>query len=577
MTHALDIIAADHNLIEPLPGRTSTRRHWMALLAIVLFAAGFRGLLLDRPFSHNPEGVGCFYGQLARNYLRYPIRQTKGLPVMTIGRVEGVRPTFYAHHPPLVPLLIAGSYALFGQGDWQTRLPTACFTVGCVALLYWLLARRRRPRAGIFAAALFAAAPITLFYGGQPDVVGTQLNFFILLSIAAYTHFLARPGVRRLVLLCLAFLPAALTDWPAFFLVPVLLGHFLWTCRVRARTAEPLPQDGATEAGRQERSWRPVLLMLIFCVVATVYFAGAYLHIVFGADQPFDWIIKEVQRRSNAGEGDRGAVTAAMWLAGIWRHNLARHTIILLLLGFSWLVVFGFRRGVNPATTIVRLALAWAALHILVGRQGVYVHDWWWWPLTPGLALAAGLLVDELTDAVSIERRRTVSAALAVLYVAFATWTSATILPRYFSDRYTRGGVSFSTREFGEAIRLAAPNNRNAPVLIAYNDTYDLPLWYYGDRPLRFNVWDPYTLEQTIHATANTLPFGYEQADWPVSPAGFVFPREFIPSAAGFVDYLRAHYPRRETRRFLIFDLAHPLVGTTRPSTSPGALDQGIP
>jgi hypothetical protein len=124
---------------------------------------------------------------------------------------------------------------------------------------------------------------------------------------------------------------------------------------------------------------------------------------------------------------------------------------------------------------------------------------------------------------------------------------------------------------------MASPGDRNAPVLIAYNDTYDLPLWYYGDRPLRFNVWDPYTLEQTIHAKANMLPFGYEQADWPVSPAGFVFPKEFIPSAAGFVDYLRAHYPQRQTRRFLIFDLAHPMAGATRPSTKPGAVGQGVP
>jgi hypothetical protein len=422
--------------------------------------------------------------------------------------------------------------------------------------------------------------PITLFYGGQPDVVGTQLVFFILLSVAAYTRFHARPGVRRLLLLCAAFLPAALTDWPAFFLIPVLLAHFLWTRGVRVMEVLPEGMEAtqATQTSRlRDRRWWPLLLMLIFCTVATLYFAAAYLHIVFGADMPFDWIIKEVQRRSNAGQGDRGVVTAAMWLAGIWRHNLARHTIVVLLLAFAWLVVFGFRRGVNPAATLVRLLLGWAGLHILIGRQGVYVHDWWWWPLTPGLALMAGLLIDELTGGAAIERRRRVGAARVVLYVGFSAWTCATSLRRYFSDRYTRGGVSFSTTEFGQAIRMASPGDRNAPVLIAYNDTYDLPLWYYGDRPLRFNVWDPYTLEQTIHAKANTLPFGYEQADWPVSPAGFVFPKEFIPSAAGFVDYLRAHYPQRETRRFLIFDLAHPMVGTTRPSTSSGIAGHGIP
>lgn len=533
----------------PSPLSDSSPSRWRrlaALVAVLLFAASFRAVLIDRPFSHNPEGVGAFYGQLARNYLRYPLSETHGVPVMTIGRIDGVAPTFYGHHPPLLPLMIAGIYSLFGTGEWQTRLVTSLFTVGCVALLYGMLTARGRPRAGLFAAAIFAAMPITLFYGGQPDVVGTPLIFFILLTIAAYTRFHDRPTVGRLILLCLAFIPAGFIDWPAYYAIPILLGHFLFTRR-RA--------DGE----RTANDLRSIVLMVLFCALGTTCFAAAYLHIVLGAHMPWDWIVKEVQRRSDAGEGDRGVVTLSMWLAGVWRHNLGRHTFIVLAAAFAWLIAFAFRRGNHPAATTVRLVLAWAALHILIGRQGVYVHDWWWWPLTPGLAMAAGLLIDALTSAPAMPRAtpRQVHIALATAYIAFAAWTSATILPRYFEARYTRGGVDFTTVDFGEAIRVASPHDRNAPVLIAYNDTYDLPLWYYGDRPLRFDVWDSYTLAKTLADRTNTLPFGYTQPNWPTPPVGFVFPKQFIKSAPDFVADLRKRYPELQTPHFLIFDLEH--------------------
>ncbi len=547
MSQASDLTATANPPNLPLSDSSPSRwRRLAALVAVLLFAASFRAVLLDRPFSHNPEGVGSFYGQLARNYLRYPFSDTKGLPIMTIGREAGVAPTYYAHHPPLLPLLIAGAYALFGMGDWQTRLVTGLFTVGCVALIYAMLAARGRPRAGLFAAALFAAMPITLFYGGQPDVVGTPLVFFILLTIAAYTRFHALPTVGRLVLLCLAFIPAGFMDWPAYFIVPILLTHFLFT---RRRAC----------GDRSANDARSIVLMLLFCVLATGCFAAAYLHIVWGAHMPFDWIVKEVRRRSNAGEGDRGAVTLSMWLVAVWHHNLARHTFIVLAAALAWLITFAFRRGNHPATTTVRLILAWAALHILIGRQGVYVHDWWWWPLTPGLAMAAGLLIDAVTSAPAMPRAtaRQINIALATAYIAFSIWTSTTILPRYFEARYTRGGVDFTTTDFGEAIRVASPHDRNAPVLIAYNDTYDLPLWYYGDRPLRFDVWDSYTLGKTLADRTNTLPFGYTQTNWSTPPAGFVYPKQFIESAPEFVAYLRKHYPEVQTPHFLIFDLAH--------------------
>jgi hypothetical protein len=124
---------------------------------------------------------------------------------------------------------MAGTYAIFGQGEWQTRLPTALFTLACSAMLFILLRNRGRTRAGLIAAALFAAMPITIYFGGHPDVINPQLIFFVLLTLAAYQAFHAEQTVKRLLMLCGAFALAGLTDWPAFFLAPVVCLHFAAT------------------------------------------------------------------------------------------------------------------------------------------------------------------------------------------------------------------------------------------------------------------------------------------------------------------------------------------------------------
>src|SRR5438552_17715452 len=100
------------------------------LSMVMLVAIGTRCLTIDRPFHRDPEGCGCFYGTLARNYLRYGITRYFAVPIQSIGVTPG-EPVFYPNHPPLLPLLIASVYRVCGWNawdgsvppGWQTRLP----------------------------------------------------------------------------------------------------------------------------------------------------------------------------------------------------------------------------------------------------------------------------------------------------------------------------------------------------------------------------------------------------------------------------------------------------------------------
>ncbi|MGH7213191.1 MAG: ArnT family glycosyltransferase [Tepidisphaeraceae bacterium] len=547
--------------------------HLIGLAVILLYALGVRAVLLDQPFSRNAEGVGAFYGQLARNYLRHSFVETRGVPVQSVGTLPGARLTYYHHHPPLVPLVVAGSYALLGDGEWQTRLPAAIFTLACVVAVYWLLAAHGRPRAGLIAAALFASVPMTVFYGGHPDVINTQLVFFILLAVAAYRRLHESPTIGRVVLLCLAFAPAAWTDWPAFYIVPVVCAHWALTHRPRA--------------------W---VWIVPFGLWSVLMFALVYGHIAVVVDN-WTWMSAPLEKRTDATHSDRGsAITLVSWLEGVHDHNAGEHTLPVVLLGLVWLITFGWRvRRTDPAATPVRLLLAFAGLHVVVGRQSVVVHPWWWWLLTPGLVMAAGLLLDAVAQAVSRptmvggkdasatgrileeevletaspqQRARVaffhpagVNIALVLLLVAFATWTTAATLPRFLDPALTQGGMNYTEQEIGQAIRLASGGDPNGAVVLAYNDSYDLPLWYYGDRPLKLAVWDEVTLMNRSADGHADLPFWFRQ-DHPPAAVGVVIPKAFADTVPGYIAFLRDRYPMVESEKFLIFDLRSRRDGT---------------
>ena len=139
--------------------RFGVSRHTLILALVLLYTAGFRLVVLDRPFGYDAEGASASeVGIWARNYLRFDWTQTRGIPILTVGQLSTAPIVFHPDHPPLVPLLVAPFYAGFGVGEWQTRLPISIMTIAAVCVLYRLLALTATRRAGVAAAAVFAAS-----------------------------------------------------------------------------------------------------------------------------------------------------------------------------------------------------------------------------------------------------------------------------------------------------------------------------------------------------------------------------------------------------------------------------------
>ncbi len=309
-----------------------SRSELAGLGAILLFALAVRVATIDRPFHRDPEGCGSFYGLLARNYWRYDLSQTLGVPVMSMGVHD--RPTFYPNHPPLVPMLIAGVFGIAGYTDyttdafppdWLVRLATVPFTIGCVILIYFLLRTRASPRAGLVAACLFAATPMTLVFGGLVDVIGTQLDFFVLLTIAAYLRFHETPSLKWLALMSLALLLAGLTDWPAFIVVPVLGLHFVLT--------------------RPVRQWPWIIS---FGLISIACFMIPYVQVVLVTGD-WMWMTERFARRALSNVSDAHATfTFLDWIReALLGHAVGRHTWVVMILATCW-IAWAIARFRNP-------------------------------------------------------------------------------------------------------------------------------------------------------------------------------------------------------------------------------------
>jgi len=499
---------------------------------ILVYAAAFRLITLNRPFHYDDEATGgAFYGILARNYLRIPWSESHGIPVLTVGRLSDAPLAFYPDHPPLVPLLISPLYWLFGVGEWQTRFVTSIATVLAIAVLYALVRRFGNRRTALTTAALFAASPMVLHFGGQAEVLGMPLVLFALLTIHAYLSFHREPGGPAFARLIGAFVLAAISDWPAFILAPVLVVHFV-----------------ATQPRRQ---WQ---WMLAFCACAGVVFASLYLYIAVAADLPWDWMVPLVKGRSAIGV--KAPFTAREWLRIAWLFNRHCHTLLLVGAAFSWAVVDGVSvRREQPGAAMARLLLAWGMLHVLIGRQGVYNHEWWWWPLTPGIACASGLLAE--STLLRFERHGSSWIPSAVLIVTVAAFTAWTTVKEYRELYPPPQDGQFTTLDLGRAIQAAAPG-ANDLAMLAWSGQ-DPELWFYGDRALRTDIWSIDDFKARLSGPDADLAFGYVQP-WPARAAGLVLPVSSIGTMPGLHTYLFAQYrfvslPRELADKFEVFDL----------------------
>ncbi len=162
--------------------------------------------------------------------LDYPVARAPGVALENVSR-----PSLLLIHPPSSAYLIAAALRLFGNGEWQARLPGVLAVVLTAALLV-ILARRlfredrqTADRVGLIAVSLYLIHPATMqgaLYLGFSD--GTLLPLSWLLFLLAWFETLNRPLVVRISTLGLSLAIALWAKITTSLALPVSMAMVTW-------------------------------------------------------------------------------------------------------------------------------------------------------------------------------------------------------------------------------------------------------------------------------------------------------------------------------------------------------------
>jgi hypothetical protein len=504
-----------------------SRRALIVFLCLFVPLVLVRATIINRPFLGNSEGLATGWVlSSARNFVRYGPSASRFGGVINSGEVPKAEWLIYSHHPPLTPLLGMAAMLIGGFTEWTGRLGPAIFSIGTTALLFFIVRRRAGLRPAAVTAIFYGFCPMTLALGDMAEYLNAPLVFCGIAAIESYVRWTESRRPAWLAVLAIAFVAGALSDWPIFYLTPLLGIHALTTRSASLRTCAAAVACSAA----------------IFAAVAQwVLWSGGDVS-----------VFHQLAVRTSV-EG----ITVRGWLSRVILHHqgmLQTWPVLILSSVYVAYRIVGPRTGHSFDRQIARTAgllLAWGVMNLLIGVDGNYRHEWWSMVLTPGLAVTAALGLELLAIRSSrLLATPFVRIPLAAAALLFFVGSSARTARAFTVAEWFKGD-GYTLKSIGGVIRgVAAPSEG---VLTTVNTNHPA-LWFYADRQLRLGITTPDALRQSLDSGPYMLFYRYIQAQGP-APTWFVMPagdRERLPELSSTLD---ASYPRREVAGALVYHL----------------------
>ena len=450
---------------------------WSALSIIVLCWLGYmlsNGIC--RPWVNFIDYNGAVWSQAAHNILRAGVLKTEGA---SSGFYFGALPIpprgYYLHHPPLLHLLLAGIFHIFGEHEWAARLlPISCSIIS--GLFLWFLVRScLGARSAAFSLAVFACLPMELRYGQMVNFEPLVL-MLVLGGLVSLRLWKTSGKTAWKVAAMSAFMIGLWVDWAMYLFLIVLCGYWFYT------------RD--SEAKRMAR-----VLTVFGLISAAVYF----IRIRLIRPDAWDSLIHAFFCRmgsEHSGSGSSIHFTEAQWLSRI-ADSLSTHFLPmgLALAVLGGLFMFRKRHQEEMRWLIWTCLLVSAMDLIFVGgfQNDSYIHPYIAFYLVAPVSIASGVAFNEITS--YIQKRHTATrfhlfAAIALLCILFHSGTAqADKLRRQFLVLdFKRQEPSDLIPTLGAAIRKNFTPNTD--VICNFLPVYGPQLGYYAQRNLLNNVQD---------------------------------------------------------------------------------------
>lgn len=462
------------------PDTGSNRQRWwglglIAILAflVVHFAAGFH-----RPWSEEDNWYGAVYAQAAHNNLRAGL-VSAGVPAtLYFGPLPIPPDAYYVHHPTLLPVLVTGSFALFGESEGAARLVPVLASLASVIVLWFLLRSTAGPRVATFGAAFFAIVPMELHYGDMVDFEPV-LTCWMISLVACLWHWRRTQhphwaiGATIFAALCLW------TDWPGYLLVLSTAGWLIFFAPHEMRRL----------------GWLFVLLVgcagLLFLWQIRSVNAAAWTDL---------WTALQM-RLGNAIPTSTAPIAdnAPRFTWGDWLRTIGADLVGNYLaltwafagLGIAYLVRDRRSIGTRWLALAVTLFAIAGTLYVVLLRNESFIHDFAPFYIIGAVAILAGLGLEflcRLGDKLPSAARCAIQAAAVVVIVVLA----GSALRRSEDMRSPYLILDGVAREPEQLIpELGATLEKTFPpgaTILANFDPYGSALTYYARRPILTNL-----------------------------------------------------------------------------------------
>jgi len=341
-------------------------RTWLACISIFLTCFLWLSPKVSEPFWGHHEWNGVWYGQIAKNYLRIGLIETKGAQVLNADPFTQDW-WIHTHHPATYPLLLAGWFATFGVSEASARILSIVATSSGFIGFFLLLNRIFKSEVSALLYLLIPlTTPLLLYYGSMP------VSEILLLALVAFAYLSYSKNLKRendISTLILLFL-ILITEWPGFWVV-----SWLWVSEFFSKRRKTL-------------IWGiPLVGFLAYGLV--------FGHIVLTHNNS----VAELQSIFQT----RFSVSAQPYTTYEWFHVLATRTkafwgLPMLLLASLGIGVAGIKDRAKLWWYITLLAAGWS--HIFVFRNITWYHDYMLLHTVPAMIIIGGGAVKFLKNKV---------------------------------------------------------------------------------------------------------------------------------------------------------------------------------
>ncbi len=417
---------------------------------------------INLPYGGQHDWNSVMYANIARNHLRYGLAKTKLGMVTNYGYFPNETFGYFTHYPPLMPIIVAVSFALFGITEWVGRLIPILSAVIMVYFTFKLVDALWDIKTAILSSIFLIFSPILLYYSKIP-VHETVVLGFTAMTIWFYSQWLKTKDHKNFWLTLVGLVLCQLTSWAGFYLSAYLPLHAiifqpkkfvsqnklaLSTLFLIAPTlflAHNLHMYLLVGSKAQQSLWEGMLFRLNIGKIAQMY--------------PFTWI--EFIRRQ------------ALWISVYF-------TRVMSLLSFIWCLWFVSRRvkkiPVSLPESIIILLLIFGFTHNLVFRNLAYIHDYMLIYALPFFAISSAVTLNKIYT--KFPPRSSIAIFLLIFVLLIFSTERLPYLQALFHSGDNNPGVSL-----GKAInRLSKPQESTLVLSTELMSFYDVFVRFYADR-----------------------------------------------------------------------------------------------